>query len=60
MEPEEVLSCLETLHLTPQEFMYQRENELATVRAFASLVLSSNVQAITDLDNPTSSRSASL
>ena len=59
MEPEEVLRCLETLHLTPEELMPLRVNELAIVQTFVGQVVC-QAKTVSDQSNPRLSSSASL
>ena len=34
MDLDEIIRCLETIHLTPQEFLPQRQNEIWTLQEF--------------------------
>ena len=46
--PLEVLRCLETLALTPPEFLDQRPNELETVREFVAGVPRQDEDVVSD------------
>jgi len=60
MDLEEVLRCLETIHLTPQAFLPQRQNEIRTLQEFVRGLATCDSEHVSAGDNPTLNSSLCL
>jgi|6_EtaG_2_1085325.scaffolds.fasta_scaffold14015_7 hypothetical protein len=60
MDLDEIIRCLETIHLTPQAFLPQRQNEIRTLQEFVQGLATGDSEHVSAGNNPTLSSSLCL